>query len=100
MTKKPDLAYTAVLRDGQWILGVAKRGVQGYSPTDYPPAESYGAARKWANELNARMGLTEREAWEIVASTMFGHDMATYRDNLERRQRQKDEAARRRARGA
>lgn len=62
------LAYTAIVENSGWTLGIAEEGFPGYSPMKgtYPDEAS---ARKSAKELNDKLGLTERDALGIIASS-------------------------------
>jgi len=64
-------AYTAVVVPTGFQIGRADYGTRGYTP--FPKAgsfRSYDEAKARAKELNAGLGLTEREAFEIVMDTM------------------------------
>lgn len=70
-------AYTAVVGEDGFRLGIAVEGEQGYyackDGTDaggtFP---SYEAAQAAAEAYNKRLGFTDEQAFEIVTSTMFG----------------------------
>ena len=65
-----NIAATAVIHDGAYILGIAERDVAGYSPTTYGPYATYDEASDHARLINERLGLEPQEALEIVLSTM------------------------------
>lgn len=67
-----NFAYTAVMRGDKWGLGVAVRDESGYYQTDLPTYDTVEAAEAHADILNERMGLSEKEAIRIVASSMRG----------------------------
>lgn len=64
-------AYTAVVESSGFIIGRADYGVGGYTPMRrHPVFPAWDAAKKFADELNEREGLTREEALEIVFNTM------------------------------
>lgn len=64
-----DKAFTAIVRDHDFTIGCAKQGLPGYTPTE-ESYSSYAAATDRADDLNAVLGITPREAAIIIASTM------------------------------
>jgi len=68
------LAFTAIVDpDNGYILGIAEENVAGYSPVVDKwgaPFNTYNQAKIAADAQNARLGLTPKEAWLIVASSM------------------------------
>lgn len=65
------VAYTSVLQDGRWILGVAEKDEPGYGPVEkYGAWPTKGEAQAVADDLNERMGVSAREAAEIVLSSI------------------------------
>ena len=70
----PNLAWAAIIEDnGVYSLGVAERGIKGYSPLNewnrvtFP---TYDKASEEAEARNEALGLSKTEAFKIVASTM------------------------------
>lgn len=65
-------AFTAVIRKEGYMIGRADYGIRGYTPirVDGVSFETYEAAKEYAKEQNGRMGLSEKEAMEIVFNTM------------------------------
>ena len=64
-------AFTAVITGKGYSIGRADEGVRGYTPKP-----EFGTFEKWddavavARARNVDLGLTDREAFQIVASTM------------------------------
>lgn len=69
-------AYVAVIKGDAFTLGIATRNAPGYHLTDYPTVPTYRDAADWAHEANARLGLTDADAVEIVASSMHAGTVA------------------------
>ena len=64
-------AFTAVIGAAGSTIGAAVENVRGYSKlSNMPEFATYAQAQDYADELNAKLGLTTLEAWKIVASTM------------------------------
>jgi hypothetical protein len=72
-----DYAFVAVYSDGIPALGIAVANEPGYHPTT-KKLHSYDEANKWADELNAHIGLSKDRASELIISTMGGR--AYYKD--------------------
>ena len=75
MEENPDdgdvYAYAAVLRGDKFGIGRADKDIKGYTPMNgYGPFTTWDEACRKADWLNAKLGLTPREAMMIVASTM------------------------------
>lgn len=68
--EEPAVAFTAVLADQGWGLGVAEAGVAGYTPVQTTTWPTFEAAEKVAESLNTKLGLTREAAWRIVGSSM------------------------------
>lgn len=78
-------AYTAIVTRTGFSLGVAERGTAGYSLLREPPAfATYEEAMAEASRRNQAVGLTDAEAFEIVADTMRRQNQGTRRA-IERR---------------
>lgn len=56
--------------DGQFIPCIAKEGEPGYYPTKWRWGRDEVVAMRAADNLNMELGLSPREAIEIVASTL------------------------------
>jgi hypothetical protein len=67
-----DIAYVSVIADRSFAIGLAHRGVRGYTPLPaHGTFTSSDAAEAYVKSLNAtELGLESLEAWKIVASTM------------------------------
>ena len=66
-----DFAFVAVITDDGAKLGMAIENVSGHANfLGAPEFQTYSEAQDRAEELNTNMGLTESEAWKIVASTL------------------------------
>jgi hypothetical protein len=65
-------AYThAELQHGEWSVVLCEEGVQGYRPIpDYGPYKHEDRAEGIAGRLNARLGVSDTRAKDIVRSTM------------------------------
>lgn len=65
-------AFTPVMGDYGWQLGIAEANVAGYSPVPgfFCNADSYDEMADHADELNAERGIDPREAGSIVGSSM------------------------------
>ena len=69
------IAMTAVMTDDYdkpYGIGIAEQDRSGYAPMYKGDLwfKTYEEAVKYADERNESMGLTKKEAWEIVASSM------------------------------
>ncbi|MBE3086271.1 MAG: hypothetical protein IMZ64_08655 [Bacteroidetes bacterium] len=62
-------AFGPVIYGKGFSVGRAEEGVPGFTPTR-PYCATYKEAQDHADALNKQLGLTPKEAWEIVASTM------------------------------
>jgi hypothetical protein len=63
-------AYYPVCSDQGFEIGIAVWGEQGYYPTGrFFPTEE--AAQKKCNEMNAYVGLNKKQAFMVVAKSMF-----------------------------
>lgn len=71
MVQRPRVAYTAVVQaDGFWV-GVAQENIPGYAPAEhFGVFQTYSEARNKADDLNKQLGLTAKDAFDIVISTM------------------------------
>lgn len=67
---EPKLCYAAVLRGNAWTLGIVKEGERGYYGTDYPTVDTQREAQDWAEGLNKRLGLTEKEILMLILQSM------------------------------
>ena len=67
-----DIAYVSVTTDSGFAIGLAHRGVRGYTPLPaLPTFASLEEAEAYVKSLNhTAFGLTSLDAWKIVASTM------------------------------
>lgn len=67
-----DIAYVSVITDSAFAIGLAHRGLRGYTPLPaHGTFESWDAAKDYAKGLNtAELGLDWSEALNIIASTM------------------------------
>jgi hypothetical protein len=73
-------AFTPVMGDYGWQLGIAEANVAGYSPVPgfFCHADSYDEMADHADELNRERGLTDDEAARIIASSMARGKVAAY----------------------
>jgi hypothetical protein len=69
-------AFVATVSKAGYCLGVAVKDEQGYNPIEGKVFTTYGEAHRWAYELNGHIGLSPREALDIIITTMRGpaHD--------------------------
>ena len=71
-----DMAWVAVIGESEaepWTLGIAERNVSGYHTLDEhwrPTFRTMEEANAVADHHNSILGLTQREASQIVASSM------------------------------
>lgn len=67
-------AFTAVIGSKDYFpygIGRANKGKKGYTPQpQHGWFSTYAEAEDKASELNKKLGLTVKEAWELVAGTM------------------------------
>lgn len=63
------MAAVAVVAEGGYMVGLADRGIAGYTPTTYT-FDTYEEARACADNINTSLGLTPQEVGEIVLTTM------------------------------
>ena len=56
--------------DGQLIVCIAEEGMKGYRKTDWFWGKDYERASMLADKQNEKMGISQNEAWKIIASTM------------------------------
>ena len=63
-------AFVAIMSDAGWALGVAVQDEDGYNPIVGKTFETREMAQGWADGLNKHIGLTPRQAIDIVVSTM------------------------------
>lgn len=64
-------AYAPIVERTGYTLGRADEGTKGYTPVPGARFGSYEAARKEADERNAKLGLSKREAAAIILGTMW-----------------------------
>lgn len=65
-------AFTAVIGDGGWQLGVAVANERGYNPLPGKTFKDQAEAKEWADGLNEHIGISDETAAHIVISTMGG----------------------------
>lgn len=58
--------------DGQYIPCIAVEGEKGFYKTDWKWGWDKVKAEEWANERNARVGLSPEDVLKIVLGTMKG----------------------------
>jgi hypothetical protein len=63
-------AFTPIVVEEGYILGRADENIPGYTPIYAKVFDTIEEAEQTADELNERHGLTKKEAYEIIASTM------------------------------
>ena len=70
--KLTDAAFTPVIKSGYTLLGIADKGIRGYTPTMVVfKTNNYDEAQQICREMNADvLGITEEQADEIVFSTI------------------------------
>jgi hypothetical protein len=66
-------AFTVVIGDGGWQLGVAVANESGYHPISGKTFKGRAEADEWADRLNAHIGRDKLAALHIVGSTMGGN---------------------------
>lgn len=62
---------TIVDENGEFIVCVAVQGIKGYWRTDWHWGTDLNIAEKCAEDKNTRLELTEKDAAQIVCSSMF-----------------------------
>lgn len=65
-------AFTAVIADGGWQLGVAVANEQGYNPIPGKTFKDRGEAKQWADGLNQHIGRDDETVMAIICSSMGG----------------------------
>lgn len=65
-------AYVALVAKRGWQLGIAVANESGYHPIGGKSFANQQEARKWAERLNEHIGLSDKQAINIVISTMGG----------------------------
>ena len=70
--KLNDAAFTVVIENGYTILGIADKGIKGYTPTTAVfETNNYNEASDICDELNKDVfGLSKKEAYKIIATTL------------------------------
>lgn len=68
--EKGALAWTAIVDKDGFTLGVAEYGTAGYSPVSNDRFPTYEAASAEAHRRNTEMGLSDDQAFRIIADTM------------------------------
>jgi hypothetical protein len=63
-------AFVSVYHEGAWRLGVAVANEPGYCPITGKIFSGSAESERWANGLNVHIGLSEKQAFAIVSSTM------------------------------
>ena len=64
------ICYVAVMDDDGWTAGIVKDGETGYYLTDWNWNTTKENAENCVDDLNQRLGLTEKEAIVMVAKSM------------------------------
>lgn len=67
-----DAAFTPIIQDGHTIVGIADRGIKGYTPTMLVfETHNYDEASDICDELNQDVfGVDQKEAFKIIANSM------------------------------
>lgn len=70
--------YTAVVGNEvhHALIGIAVHDEPGYYQTTWT-FDKYDDAVKFAEKMNTKLGISEHEAWEIVASSMWPKEIKT-----------------------
>lgn len=70
--KLTDAAFTPIIKSGYTLLGIADKGIKGYTPTMVVfETHNYDEAQQICTEMNADVfGITEEQADDIVFSTL------------------------------
>jgi len=63
-------AYYPVVGNDGWEIGIAVWGEQGYYPTGRI-FKTESEAEKFCKEMNTHIGINEKQAYMVVAKTMF-----------------------------
>ncbi len=67
-------AFTLVIGTVGYRIGLAVEGEPGYTPCPHELCSlSQEEVRREVGRLNGELGVSDHEAWEIVASTMAGN---------------------------
>jgi DNA-directed RNA polymerase subunit RPC12/RpoP len=69
MMEQGRYAFTPVMTEGGFSLGVAIENMSGYCPTNYHSVPTYDEAAEWANLIND-CRISREEAMRIVGSSM------------------------------
>lgn len=69
----PELCYVAVPERAE--LGIVKWGEKGYFKTSYGPFQTSKDAQTFANEMNARLGISPAVAEAMLAGSLFGWEI-------------------------
>lgn len=64
-----DRCVTALVDDHGAFIGIVKEGDRGYYPTDWR-FKTYADAEAYAKEFNEKLGVTEKQAIEMVLRSM------------------------------
>jgi hypothetical protein len=64
------IAFTAIVYEKGYKIGLCHEGIDGYTPTLFGPYSTYESYNKMADTLNSGLGLTKEDAYKIIASTM------------------------------
>lgn len=56
--------------EGEWIPAVVEEYQSGYSQTNWTWKCTFEKAKEYIKDMNSKLGLTELDAWKIVASSM------------------------------
>lgn len=65
-------AFTAVIGEGGWQLGVAIANESGYNPISGKTFKDQAEAKQWADGLNKHIGRDDDSVLAIICSTMGG----------------------------
>jgi hypothetical protein len=69
-------AFTAVIENGAWCLGVAVANEKGYNPIPGKKFKTQAEAKEWADGLNKHIGRDDHSVMAIICSTMGGRRVA------------------------
>lgn len=61
---------TMVDKDGNYVPFIVKEGEKGYYPTDFHWGKKFEIAKRCAREQNEKMGISEREAMELILASI------------------------------
>ncbi len=70
-TTEPERAYTAILDESGWIVGIATENEAGYRALNYGPYETEARAQMVAATMNKALGVSESRAILIAMSSMW-----------------------------